>query len=397
MIPSAPVHLLYLRLPTAERFGEIHGAEITVLARADLDRNLSAALRLLVGRHQALSEPRSPRFGLWAIAFEMRRQEIATDPDEQASVIVEAARETGRKTLVDQLGAATALHARLEAGIIEIPRSDLEPARLDRRLEALKDVPVLPPDASAGAAREALAAARLRLDIFLQPIVSLESGATVGFEGLARGPLGGPVREPIELFEAAWRLGVRTDVELECLGSALGAARRLPAPYWLAINLSPDLFGLPAVRRMVEAASSADRLVFEITEHLPIPSPRLMLEQTRWLREAGARLAFDDAGCGFLNMDMVRALKPDIVKLCITVTGRVARGREALDALRRTIASIRDEGAVVLAEGVENETQARLMRECGCALAQGFHFGRPRSAAEALAELVVRDSGTITA
>ena len=102
------------------------------------------------------------------------------------------------------------------------------------------------------------------------------------------------------------------------------------------------------------------------------------------LEELGAGLAVDDAGCGFFNMDTVRAVSPAIVKVCITVIRRMERGPRVTAALRRTVRAIREMGAAALAEGVETAAQERIARNCGFALAQGYRFGKPRPAGEAL-------------
>ncbi|MEK7389512.1 MAG: EAL domain-containing protein, partial [Elusimicrobiota bacterium] len=273
--------------------------------------------------------------------------------------------------------------------------ADCAPAQWMRRLDALPRISV--PSAARICLEEHKSLLRImsrRINMLLQEIVSLQTRSLVAFEALARGPADGPWHSPDQLFEAAARCGLREKLELGCLDSALCCVRGLPAPLRLAVNLSADLFDAPAVQWLSQVPGLPQRLILEITEHVPVASPETFLEETRSLRLKGAKLALDDVGCGYLNMDLVRALKPDIVKLCITLTRRMTRGREVLDVIAKTVDSIRAQGAEVLIEGVENEAQARLARQCGVDLAQGFYFAKPREAAEVFKALRSPDPKT---
>jgi EAL domain-containing protein (putative c-di-GMP-specific phosphodiesterase class I) len=381
------IHLLYFRLFGAERFKNIHGEKISGVVQADLTRRFAFLFRELLRQHEVLADPLSPAFGLWAVPFKLKTLEIDAGEAEQLESIVAAGRELGYRALEEELGTAVALHARLEVGALMVEKVDGDPAEWMRRLNAL---PRSDEPAARGSMEERTALRGIiapRMDLRLQEIVSLETKAPAAFEALVRGPEAGPWHEPDRLFEAAVRCGLRADLELACFESALVLARRLPVPYRLAVNLSPDLYGESAVQGIAAIPGLPERLILEITEHLPIPSPARLLEQMRPLRVNGAKIALDDAGCGYLNMELVRALKPDIVKLCITLTRRIDAGSEVLDLIRKTVAAIRAEGAEVLAEGVENETQARLARECGCSLAQGFYFDKPKESSAVISAL----------
>ncbi|MFI5361824.1 MAG: EAL domain-containing protein [Elusimicrobiota bacterium] len=385
------MHLLYFRLLGAERFESIHGNEFSAVARADLTRRFAALSRVLLRQHEILSDARSPAFGVWMTPFKVRRLEIEAGEAEQLESVVSAGREMGRAVLEEELGSATALHARLDVGTLLVDGSNDDPAAWTARLAALPRDAAPPPARIPFDDRKALLAIiTRRVDIRLQAIVALRTGETAAYEALARGPEDGPWFEADRLFEAAARCGLRPDLELACFDSAVELIRRLPEPYRLAVNLSPDLFGESAVQRLPDVPDLPRRLILEVTEHLPIPAPERLNEEIRFLRDRGAKLALDDAGCGYLNMDLVRALKPDIVKLCITVTRRIDGGPDVLALVRKTVEAIRGEGAEVLAEGVENGVQARLARECGCSLAQGFYFDKPRKASEVLKDLSAR-------
>lgn len=379
------IHLLYFHLPQAARFVRIHGSDVERAAQADLTRRFAALSRVLLGQHDVLSGPESLRFGLWAVPFGTKRLEIEADELEQLGAIAAAGRELGRTAVAEELGAAVSLHSPLRVGTIAVDSAGGAPrwmSKLRAHLRGARDARGEVSEAERGFIRDVISAP---LDMRLQEMVDLETRRTAGHEALLRGPRGGPLFAPELLLAEAARCGLRPELELAAFEAALKIARRLPSGLRLAVNLSPLLFGAPAVRRAAEEPGLPRRLILEITEHLPIAAPARLRADLSPLRERGALIALDDAGCGYLNMTLIRALKPDIVKLCITLTRRLARGPRILARVREATASIRGAGAVSLMEGVETAEQARLARACGCALAQGFYFGRPRAASEALA------------
>lgn len=81
-------------------------------------------------------------------------------------------------------------------------------------------------------------------------------------------------------------------------------------------------------------------------------------------------------------MEAARSIRPDIAKLCITVTRNANRSVAHLAEIADTVAELRSVGAQVLAEGVETAEQAAALTEAGASLAQGRHFGRPVPCAE---------------
>ena len=96
------------------------------------------------------------------------------------------------------------------------------------------------------AGRRAVGAERSRLEemlragrfhIVFQPIVILESGATVGYEALTRFDDGMP---PDEQFADAAAAGLGPPFELAAISQALDASGRLAAHAFLSLNVSPD-------------------------------------------------------------------------------------------------------------------------------------------------------------
>jgi EAL domain-containing protein (putative c-di-GMP-specific phosphodiesterase class I) len=208
-----------------------------------------------------------------------------------------------------------------------------------------------------------------------QPIVDLESREVVAFEALTRFDSG---QRPDLCFADAWSVGSGPDLEMATLEAAIIAAKRLPAGRWLNLNVSPRLLADP--ERLNAALWLADRpLVLEITEHEIIEDYAAVREAIRAL-DNEVRLAVDDAGAGVANFGHIIDLRPDFVKLDISLVRDV-------DADVRRQAMIvgighfsLTTGCRLIAEGAETEAEARMLNELGVEFGQGYLFGHPEPA-----------------
>ena len=220
-------------------------------------------------------------------------------------------------------------------------------------------------------ALEALLTARAFHPVF-QPIVDLETGETMGYEALTRFDSG---QRPDLCFADAWSVGLGPELELATLEAAVAAGKELPAGTWLDLNVSPRLIADPG--RLREILWSADRaLVLEITEHELIGDYDALRAAVRELGH-DIRLAVDDAGAGIANFGHIIDLRPDFVKLDISLVRRVNAniGRQAMVVGMRHFS--RTAGCRLIAEGVETEEEAATLRDLGVEFGQGYLFGRP--------------------
>ncbi|HSI03217.1 MAG TPA: EAL domain-containing protein, partial [Myxococcota bacterium] len=95
------------------------------------------------------------------------------------------------------------------------------------------------------------------------------------------------------------------------------------------------------------------------------------------LRKAGARLAIDDVGAGYANLAHVVRLKPDYLKLDMSLVRDVHIERAKRALVRSLLVASEDIGARVVAEGIEKEEERATVVELGIPLAQGFLWGLP--------------------
>jgi PAS domain S-box-containing protein len=222
----------------------------------------------------------------------------------------------------------------------------------------------------------AVLAARAFHPVF-QPIVDLESRKVVGYEALTRFDSG---QRPDLCFADAWSVGLGPDMEIATLTAAVDAGKGLPTGAWLDLNVSPRLLAVP--ERLRPVLWQAGRpIVLEVTEHEMIDDYDLVRGAFHALGN-DVRLAVDDAGVGIANFGHIIELRPDFVKLDISMVRRVNAhlGRQAMVVgMRHFSLTV---GCRLIAEGVETVEEEATLRALGVEFGQGYLFGYPGPAAD---------------
>lgn len=148
----------------------------------------------------------------------------------------------------------------------------------------------------------------------------------------------------------------------------------------IAVNVSLASLLHPRIAEVLPEDLSG--VILEVTEHSELGVDRLLEPALADLRRRGARLAVDDWGQGFSNIDRWLRLRPEVVKLDMSLVQGL--GSPYHRAMVRSVTAWADEvGATVCAEGIETEEQRRVLLELGVHKGQGFLFGAPAWAAPA--------------
>jgi diguanylate cyclase (GGDEF)-like protein/PAS domain S-box-containing protein len=223
------------------------------------------------------------------------------------------------------------------------------------------------------------------LDVFLQPIVNLETGDVVGAESLlrwrhpTRGLLLPDVTVPIaEQSGLIASLGLRT-LALS-LDAALGPWMRDRG--WVAVNVSGSQLGrgqLPeAVRTALDERGLApDHLHLEITETALAHASKQAIREVHELAEMGVSIALDDFGTGYSSLSLLRDLPISVVKIDRSFIAPIAEERRAAALVRSLVVMCDSLDIGTVAEGVETPDQRAVVSALGCEHAQGYLFGRP--------------------
>ncbi len=230
---------------------------------------------------------------------------------------------------------------------------------------------------------------REEIDVHYQPIVDLETGSMVAVEALARWdrPLHGLIG-PDAFIPLADEIGLMVGIGRSVLRQACGQVRSWQSGFpehrelRVNVNLAPSELSDPKLVGDVESilresGLAPDRLVLEITESGVMRNPDEALATMATLRELGVSLALDDFGTGHSSLAHLREFPIDSLKIAREFVSGLPEGHVDnvfVDAIVRLASSL---GLDVVAEGVESERQASLVRQFGCTFGQGYHFGAP--------------------
>jgi len=157
----------------------------------------------------------------------------------------------------------------------------------------------------------------------------------------------------------------------------------------VTLNTSPVQLDRPGFAAMVRSAFEAHGLSgssvgIEITEGTLLESGVLEQSNLSLLREFGARVLLDDFGTGYSSFGYLRDFQIDTIKVDRSFIDKMLDDRHSAALIQAILAMARGMDMDVVAEGIETEEQAKLLRLLGCRYAQGFALGRPQVAARAL-------------
>lgn len=234
-------------------------------------------------------------------------------------------------------------------------------------------------DILAADALDRILSGRLIRSVF-QPIVDLDSGSVVAYEALSRGPVG-QLERPDVLFDVARTSGRLTELDELCRRTALESAIAIEmfAPLTLFVNVEPAVLESARLEELVVLAEQAPgelQVVLEITERAIAERPAQLLATVSRLRAAGWRIALDDVGANDMSLAFMPLLRPDIVKLDLSLVQK-RPGPAVAEIMNAVNAYAERSGAVLLAEGIEDEKHLEIARALGAQLGQGWMFGRP--------------------
>jgi diguanylate cyclase (GGDEF)-like protein len=230
---------------------------------------------------------------------------------------------------------------------------------------------------------------RDQLLLHYQPVFSLATGGVVAVEALIRWqhPERGLI-PPLDFIPIAERTGLIAEIghwvitraceQLLLWERDFGYA----APQSVWINVSPKQFAQrDLATRVSELFTSLSfeprRIKFEITESIMLEDIELAMRTLGELRRLGVQVFMDDFGTGYSSLTYLGRLPLDGIKVDRSFVSQMGKDVRQSQLVNTIITLIRNLGLEPIAEGVETDQQANLLREMGCAFAQGFVFCRP--------------------
>ncbi|WP_294123204.1 bifunctional diguanylate cyclase/phosphodiesterase [Sphingomonas sp.] len=236
---------------------------------------------------------------------------------------------------------------------------------------------------------------------YFEPQIDLLTGEIIGFEVLARWnhPLSGLI-EPDRFIPVAEEHGLIGRLSEQIILAALVQAASWDPAIKISVNISPtqltdSWLAQRIVRLLAEAGFPAERLVVEITESSLFADLDLARAIVTSLKNQGIRLALDDFGTGFSSLAHLRALPFDVIKIDRSFVSTLASDAESA-AIVRAVTTLADALKVpVTVEGIEDAATHAAVAGFGCAVGQGWYFGKPMSGDQASALLRSRETPAI--
>jgi len=238
---------------------------------------------------------------------------------------------------------------------------------------------------------------------YFEPQVDLATGAIVGFEVLARWthPLSGIVG-PDVFIPVAEEIGVIGRLSEHVITEALSDAATWDPSIKISVNISASQLAdgwlaQRIVRVLSETGFPAHRLVVEVTESSLFEDVELARTIATSLKNQGVRLALDDFGTGFSSLGHLRSLPFDIIKIDRSFVQNIHAKRESMAIVRAVTTLAAALGVPVCVEGIENEAAYNTIITLGCAIGQGWYFGKPMPADQAVELLASRKRSVASA
>jgi len=226
-----------------------------------------------------------------------------------------------------------------------------------------------------------------QFEVYLQPKISLKSGAIVGAEALVRWnhPIKG-FMSPAEFIPIFEKNGLITKVDYFVWETVFAFAKENIENHTLflpiSVNISRvDLFNISIVSCFKELLAKYDidpkYIHIEITESAYIENYEEILAVIKKLNQLGFHIEMDDFGTGYSSLNMFNDMIVDTIKLDMKFVQNLQLNGDKRNILSFIISLAKHFDLPVVAEGIETEEQMLFLKNIGCDIGQGFYFAKP--------------------
>lgn len=221
-----------------------------------------------------------------------------------------------------------------------------------------------------------------QLVIYYQPIVDCQTHNIVAVEALVRWPRDDGFVPPSEFVAIAEQSRQIVELNRYILRQAVMEFAVLPLDIRLSVNIpasqvhATDL--VADVRKLLESTGlESRRLYLELTETELVKNSDHVLSQLQELRELGVGIAIDDFGTGYSNLQYLKQLPVDLVKLDRSFIDDIGNQDTQNELTGSILDMLKSLGKYLIVEGIENEQQAGYLRKYDVDALQGYYFYKP--------------------
>ena len=222
-----------------------------------------------------------------------------------------------------------------------------------------------------------------------QPIVELATGGVASYEALARWERDGDVVGAGAFIPHAEQQGLVGEIDERVFARVCADLENVFDPsVRVAINISAAHLTEPhLVPRIIASLQRHDidpgRIKLEVTETAIMSNAERSLHTLQRLRDLGIEIVVDDFGAGHSSLAYLQRLPIAGVKIDRSFISTIETDRQAVEIVRSIVALTSALRLYTVAEGIENASQVRILRDLGVRFGQGFFFSRPATALHA--------------
>ena len=212
-----------------------------------------------------------------------------------------------------------------------------------------------------------------------QPIVDIRDKTVFAYEALVRGKDGSGAGEVLSWVNDENRY----TFDQTCRVKAIEIASKLGIECNLSINFLPNAVYKPetCIRATMEAADMfnfpVEKIIFEVTEAEPVKDPDHLQNIFLEYQKRGFITAIDDFGAGYAGLNLLTKFKPEIIKLDMELCRGIAADDIKQTITQGIISTTRALGIEIIAEGIEDHKDLKVLIDMGVYLIQGFIFSKP--------------------
>ncbi len=232
---------------------------------------------------------------------------------------------------------------------------------------------------------------REEMQLHYQPVVDSRSERVVSFEALVRwNSADHGFVSPGKFIPLAEDTRLIVPIGKWVMRKACEEARGWPEHVKVNVNVSPEQLLEPdfhddVVEALAASGLRPERLEVEVTESIFLRDASVARNALEQVMALGCSVALDDFGTGYSSLGYIRKLRFSTIKVDRTFVQGAAQGSaESLAIINAVVAMAKSLDMTTTAEGVETAEEAELIRNLGCDKIQGYYFGRPMAAFEAL-------------
>ena len=215
---------------------------------------------------------------------------------------------------------------------------------------------------------------------YFQPIQDIKSGKIVKFEALMRlEDTRNNLYNPIDFIAIAKHTGTYSELSKRMISKTIEYFTS--NPYSVAINLSTKDIESENIYALIEELEKKynimHKVIFEITEQEGISSFEAVREFTQKIKSLGAKIAIDDFGSGYSNLENIIELDVDLLKIDGSLIKNILTDKSAEIVVETVVSFAKKLHIKTVAEFISSEEIYNKAKEMGIDYAQGYFIGKP--------------------